>query len=379
MIDFQEDLQDIVNGHSSAEYSTVQLSMKSDTAGILSLNNLVLTCFSPVILFECEFLNSRSAGFVAEGTTEAILENCTFANALSNRYDTTCSGSAKVTLLNTTHAADNLYVEDDAQIRVEWFMHVHVVLPDLSPLESSYIEIHDVYDFLLHSGITSSDGTVQWVKCLSNVITAGGTQSYTPHNVSATIWSLQGWALPEPFMDSSKDVYVVMGGNGYNINLHQGWNLISLPFEPYDMSSENIPEVLKSIEGKWDVLRSWDNQVKTWLSYKPGYTSSFTHVNQTMGLWIYINTPCTLVAMGNPQPMTEIQLYTGWNLVGYPSATPRTFTDALAGTYADMVSVYDGTVPEMIRDIPMPSDEMMSRGNGYWVRVTEDCVWTVNC
>lgn len=71
----------------------------------------------------------------------------------------------------------------------------------------------------------------------------------------------------------------------------------------------------------------------------------------------------------------NIHLYIGWNMVGYPSATPRLASITLPAA-ADIVSVYQ-TAPPYIQDSFLLGSVTMSEGNAYWVRVTADCSWFV--
>ncbi len=101
-------------------------------------------------------------------------------------------------------------------------------------------------------------------------------------------------------------------------------------------------------------------------------------VNNTMGLWVHI----TDVGDGNLTvgpgncSATSVTLYSGWNMVGYPSLTPRAISDALAGTGYDAVEGYNSTAPYLIS--LLADTYMMKPGEGYWVHVPADTVWVVD-
>ena len=128
----------------------------------------------------------------------------------------------------------------------------------------------------------------------------------------------------------------------------------------------------------WIVAKTWDNVNKKWLSYRPGGASNtFNYVDNTMGIWLQI------VSNGGDQSLTvgsdlgypdslNIHLYTGWNLIGWPSATSMS---ASMIPNVDKVAVYQ-TEPPYIIDL-MPWEVTLSQGNGYWVHVTADCQWTL--
>ena len=131
----------------------------------------------------------------------------------------------------------------------------------------------------------------------------------------------------------------------------------------------------------WDVAKTWDNQQKRWLTYRKGMPANgFTDVHNYMGLWLHLTAnggdqTLTLGAVGSYPGTVVINLYTGWNLVGYPSATPRYASDTLPAQAA-MVSVWQAASP-YIQDRADLGNVQMSHGNGYWIYVTADCTWTV--
>jgi hypothetical protein len=160
------------------------------------------------------------------------------------------------------------------------------------------------------------------------------------------------------------------------IQLQEGWNLISLPLEQIDTS---IPNVLASINGQWEVVKYYDNmdQSDPWKTYRVGSSvNDLVGIDNTMGFWIYINQPnVNLTVRGSIPTYTTIPLYAGWNLVGYPTLTTETVGNALWGTGADRVEVFDPVLP-FIKEVG--ATYVMKPGEGYWVHVPADTVWTVN-
>jgi hypothetical protein len=134
----------------------------------------------------------------------------------------------------------------------------------------------------------------------------------------------------------------------------------------------------------WDYAQWYDNMNKEWRTYstvKPPALNDMDILDNTYGVWLHIT------ANGGDQELTFgiagsypgapvfINLYTGWNLVGYPSATPL-LGGGLPGQ-ADLVAYYNAVAPYRITDAA-PGTVMFQEDDAYWVRVVSDCIWTVN-
>jgi len=173
-----------------------------------------------------------------------------------------------------------------------------------------------------------------------------------------------------------------------SVPLHPGWNLISVPMSP---DSTTITDVLSNIEGKYDLVYAYDasDASDPWKKYNtaaPSFLNDLTEIDEIMGLWIRATEGVILTVSGSAPSSTDIPLYTGWNLVGHPSQTTHTITEALAsidGKY-DLVYAYDASdatdpwkkyntaAPYFLNDLTE-----MGPGWGYWIRVTQDCTWSV--
>lgn len=164
----------------------------------------------------------------------------------------------------------------------------------------------------------------------------------------------------------------------YSIPLHEGWNLISIPYDQFD---PGIYTVLSSIAGKWDCTMTYSETYQNkWISnsvYRPDQLDDMSLITHVIGFWINVTEPGqSLIVEGIDPGVTNIQLYAGWNLVGYPTLMPRSVSSALAGTGYDAVAGYDGLDPYRIT--PLTGGYMMQPGEGYWVHVTSDTTWTVD-
>ncbi len=155
------------------------------------------------------------------------------------------------------------------------------------------------------------------------------------------------------------------------------WNLVSVPLPQF---SSDVEDVFYNAD--WDSARWYDPlDQDPWKSFnplKPSSLNDLNNVSRTMGIWLKVTSSDDLAVTGYAPEPTSINLRTGWNLVGYPSLTSRLASDALAGTGADMISIYNGAAPYLIEDRTDLSTVSMEPGNGYWVHVPADTVWNVD-
>lgn len=178
-------------------------------------------------------------------------------------------------------------------------------------------------------------------------------------------------------------------GQTAEVPLALGWNLISLPVVP---ASTDIAEVLASIEGYYDAVQAYAGRgdQEEWNSYcagVPAGTNTLAQVDETMGLWVSVTDNVTLRVMGTRPTGAQIPLYAGWNMVGYPSTRSASIPEALASIGEKLSLVrwydcfdaddpwryYDPSAPDWANDLAE-----LQPGKGYWIQVSEDCVWVVD-
>lgn len=144
----------------------------------------------------------------------------------SNNVDVRLGGSsgddpsAVVTLNTTFDKAKVKYVSSGSNLTIEWFMHVKVVDLVGTPVPDALVEIEDINGILIESGQTDNQGLFEWnvvkeyfqedLNGNGNGEDPGEKTYYTPHNVTASKDGVTGYAIPEPFMSTSKTVIVVL-------------------------------------------------------------------------------------------------------------------------------------------------------------------------
>ncbi len=337
---------------------------------------------SPLVIQDNSLISNNSYGIYTNLSSLSII-NSTISN--STYDDFYLDTDSHATTLNTTFNKTKVYFNDDlSTLTVQWFMDVRVVNETYAPVPNTSIWVNDTFGNPVISS-TTPDGRIRWIRATEYVQDQTTTTYHTAHNITVSNATLTGWAMPEPYMDTNREVYVFLGaGKGYNIFLHEGWNFVSIPYQPFNMSPLNMGTVLTTINGKWDYILYYDNsdpvdKWKTNATFKPWILNDLTHINHTMGFWINILEDCTLFSIGERISPVNITLHEGWNMVGYPTENRTTnISTAFVGIASniDSIEAFDETAEYNMS--PVSGDYIMRPGDAYWVKVNTDCVWTVD-
>ena len=165
-------------------------------------------------------------------------------------------------------------------------------------------------------------------------------------------------------------VTAVVAGVSYDIELNEGWNLISLPLIP---ESDAIETVLAGIMD--DVISVWyyDAAAKDWQTFTPDAPGDLDTIEDGKAYWIRMDATATLTAVGTaialPGEMPRAyRVEEGWNMVGFQS-TRDTIKAEEYLKETSFVRIYkfeDGNW-----DIVEPALDNMQPGLGYWVAFSE--------
>jgi hypothetical protein len=162
-------------------------------------------------------------------------------------------------------------------------------------------------------------------------------------------------------------------GGQPSIQLHTGWNLISIPLVP---EGSNIDSVFSTISGAYSVV--WTTtSTGGWKSSNQAF-GKLTDITVDRGYLIYMTAPDTLVIEGTEPASTTINLASGWNLVGYPAQTTRSITDVLSGVSYDVVWTTTSTGGWKSSDQAFGRLTDMSPGNGYMIYAPVSGSYTVD-
>lgn len=166
----------------------------------------------------------------------------------------------------------------------------------------------------------------------------------------------------------------------YYVPVVLGWNMISIPLDLFDAS---LPGAFLDSDTTWDRMMAYDasDPADPWKQYNTAWSPSLNDLaslDSSMGFWLHVTAvgDGNLTVCGSDPGTTTIQLRAGWNLVGYPTQTPRTVAEAFWGTTADIVEVFDPAQPYMTKEVG--AGYLMAPNKGYWVHVLADSVWVVD-
>jgi hypothetical protein len=187
------------------------------------------------------------------------------------------------------------------------------------------------------------------------------------------------------------------GGDGWNlystvvleilmpvnlIILKQGWNLISIP---YIQDDQNLSKVLEDIDGNYDVVQHYNgtDTMDPWKNNLAGKTfgNDLNDISEKMGIWIHVTQPGdTIFQYNGTQPVVNqtIPLYSGWNLVGFPSLDSKVRDIALNNiqfdTDVDLIQTYNVTSGSWEE---LGISDYFEKGRGYWIHSNLMKVWEV--
>ncbi len=170
------------------------------------------------------------------------------------------------------------------------------------------------------------------------------------------------------------DVVVVAELTAFNIDLVEGWNLISSPLIPDD---SDIDVVLADITDNVSTVWYYDAATDEWLSYAPDAPSDLTDIVDGQGYWIEMTADATLTISGvelpaPPDAPPTYDVYAGWNLIGFKSVVAKTATLYLAGDAFDaFVRLYGYDAAGAVYTTVLIGGNLQP-GQGYWLAVNAD-------
>ncbi|MGQ9610183.1 MAG: cohesin domain-containing protein [bacterium] len=181
--------------------------------------------------------------------------------------------------------------------------------------------------------------------------------------------------------------FVVLGNQQntiFTLRLQPGWNLISLPI---NIENTNIDAFLNKISGKYESIWSWDmqNEWKKYIYNAPSWLNDLSMIQPRKGYWIKMFSQATIDISGQELNNQSIQLYKGWNLVGFSSLRQMQVNSALLSItgYYNSIWGYDPYISDwkkLIIGAPNQINNLsiLKPGEGYWIDAKDNIIWNVN-
>jgi len=148
-----------------------------------------------------------------------------------------------------------------------------------------------------------------------------------------------------------------------------------------------VTQVFSGIWSQFSKVYAYDASTTTWSKYDkngPPFGNTLSNVDESMGLWVYVDSACTLQASGAEPSSTTIPLYTGANLVSWPSLSTTSVETAFSGIWTQFSKVYaynaaTTTWSKYDKNGPPFGNTLTNLvpGMGLWVYVDANCTWTI--
>ncbi len=176
-----------------------------------------------------------------------------------------------------------------------------------------------------------------------------------------------------------------------NMTLEPGWNLVSFPCISDDIDKDIL---LNPLNRSYDSIKTYfpTDLNDPWKSYNPNLPNwtiqDLSLLTRRDGYWIYVPNETELYLNNSLATPTLIDVYPGWNLLGYPSRTPRhlneTFDQLIPNfDYIYMYNATDMTDPwkEYTWNSSLPSNQDLNYTSmyyGYWVYMLNTDTLVIN-
>jgi len=171
------------------------------------------------------------------------------------------------------------------------------------------------------------------------------------------------------------------GGGQHTTTLHAGWNLITMPALPNDISADNFANHLLVPTDTLVTIQSFEcGSANPALSYYPGLGSQNTlkKMLARRGYWVKVLADTTLDITGPVLTNGPIALCQGWNLIAYTGSATTPLAQALSGIAGKYTAVlgFDQGAQSWYAQLPASMNTLtdLVPGHGYWLYMTEDAV-----
>ena len=229
------------------------------------------------------------------------------------------------------------------------------------PIETNIIERHETEEWKNEEIIIDESLVIRGSLLIEN------SEIYIKSSVGGEIIIEDGGTMR--VIDSFIQPYFKRYHNSISLELDEGQNLLSFPFHRED---DSIRKVMSPLEGHYDSVWYFDRE-EGWLTFRPERErNNLENVTQYMGVVVNITDQITLEMEGFSPELFEIELQEGENWVSYPGSEKKTVGTVFYDIMDHVESVSTKIAGE---DVVLHENETMTPGRGYWVKVSQDCLW----
>lgn len=161
-------------------------------------------------------------------------------------------------------------------------------------------------------------------------------------------------AVPKE-IHTENDTVSMRASSNLDIQVYEGWNLISTPL------AADGSNIVDSTCGDVESMSFWDFSDGSYVQ---------SSLNARNGYWLKSDQSCEITVQGSPFEMPEVQLDSGWNIIGAP--TSGMSFDSLEYGDCEIESGPWGYRPAGYRSGYYEAANL-DRGKGYFVKTAESC------
>ncbi|WP_455392666.1 PKD domain-containing protein, partial [[Eubacterium] cellulosolvens] len=195
---------------------------------IISHTNYGLYIYESQRMIKDNYLKNSYYGIRYRGNTECKIYNLTVIGSTWSVY---LNYYAQLTIYNSTLGTGRLeleayshlilvntiflrtnvsYKEESSKLTVMWYLTVCVVTNGNIPMPGVRVKVNDTFDKLIYNETTNISGICDLILCTEYIENSTTRVTHTPHNVTCISSMGTGYVEPEPVMDFSKFVKVII-------------------------------------------------------------------------------------------------------------------------------------------------------------------------